>query len=512
MKYNRREFLQRGTMLAGCVPLIGLPFGMGSQQVRPLSSASGQKAIPVNGLESVVIEKLLAIAMANGGDFAEIFFENAQSRSLLMKEGAIRNTQLNYEQGVGIRVLSGHKTGYAYADDLNMDSLEQAARIAANIAQSPRAVGPFPVTRKEAPQYYSIQKPFADVVMKDKVALVKRGYDHGIKQDSRIKQFTISYIDNTRKIQVANSAGVMISDEQCFSMYVALAVVAEKDRNEFGFYADGGRLGFEVYDMITPEHIATEAVKIAVRNLSAGESPSGPMEVVLNGRYAGVLLHEAIGHPLEGDANRKKQSLYSDKFGQKICPEQITIVDDGSYNPKDGGTINIDDEGNVGRRTVLIEQGKLVSYMQDQLNAKLMNMAITGNGRRQSYRYSPMPRMTNTMMLPGQYPPEEIISSVKKGFYAKAISNGQVNTSSGDFMFFVDEAYLIEDGKLTQPVKGASLIGNGPQILSRITMVGNDFAMGPSSFMCGKEGQMVNVGFGMPTVKVSEITVGGTKS
>lgn len=509
---NRREFLKQGAVAIGAIPFGASLFAAGCSVTPILNDSSAVMKDEIDGLSKETINKILKVALEKGGDFAEVFFEKAQGRSLSLRENAVNRTTLGYRRGVAIRVIAGDKTGFAFSDDLEEQSLLDAARVASNIAKTTKSqlVQPQSLHTVQKPQLYIIKEPLDDIDVEKKIMLLKRANEKAHSIDSRVQNVFASYRDSERFIQIANSEGIFVDDTQSRVILLVSSLVMDGSKREQGFYGDGGRKGFEFFSEVTPEFIAEESVNKALNNLRAKDSPSGPMEVVLNGRYAGVLLHEAIGHGLEADMNRKKLSIYSDKIGQQVCPSAVTIHDDGTFHSKEMGTINVDDEGTVSQRTVLVENGILKNYMQDKLNAKLMNMKVTGNGRRESFRHQPIPRMTNTIMSPGKYEAEEIIKSVKNGLFAKVITNGQVNISSGDFMFFVDEAYLIEDGKITDQVKGASLIGNGPDVLSKISMVGKDFAMAPSFFTCGKAGQSVGVGFGMPTVKVSEITVGGT--
>jgi len=478
-------------------------------------SASGDLVLEHDNLKDLLgqplIEELLGHAMQCGGEFAELFLEHSRGFSLALQEGKIRAANLGYSLGAGIRVITGDRSGYAYSDDISRNALLDAASVAAHIASGSGSTDPRNVREQSVRNLYKIEIPSDSVAIDNKVDLVQRADTAGHAADPRVYRVDASYYERNRRILVADTSGRMVTDDQS-NQNLRVSVFLEGDSNnrQHGSYGDGGRVGMEFWEQITPEDLAREAVRQASIKMEASDAPSGEMPVVIGGKYGGVLLHEAIGHGLEADFNRKNLSRYSGMVGQRIAPESVTIMDAGEYEPKEWGTLNIDDEGVLTRKTVLVERGILRGYMQDRLNARLMSKEPTGNGRRESFHHMPMPRMTNTILEPGSHDPDEIIQSVSKGFYAKVISNGQVDISGGDFMFFVEEGYLIENGKLTTPVRGATLIGNGPDTLSKVEMLGTDFALAPASFVCGKSGQMVPVGIGMPTMKVSNMTVGGT--
>lgn len=463
-------------------------------------------------LPQTILEKLLGIALSRGGNFAEIYIEHTVLNTIALEEDKIKEDSSGVIQGVGIRVISGEKTGYAYSDDFSYENLEKAAKTAALIADSPkRDIGPVSVSKieHEGPSYYLVKIPPDAVEVKKKSDLLWRANTAAKAYDPRIIQVMASFVDMTKDLIIVNSDGLWAEDKQTICRLNVTALAEDKGIRQRGYYGGGGLVGFDFYTTFTPEIIAQEAARQAIVQLTAAEAPAGIQTVVLNHGWSGVLLHEAVGHGLEGDFIRKKTSFYTGKIGQKVASELCTVVDDATLAGK-RGSIHIDDEGTPGQRKVLIEKGILKDYMYDRLNAGLMKYPSTGNGRRESFRHIPMPRMTNTFMLAGEDDPEDIIRSVQKGFYAKTLGGGQVDITSGNFVFQVSEGYLIEGGRITRPVRGATLIGNGPDILTRVTMVGNDLEFDTGIGTCGKNGQSKPVGVGLPTVKISEMTVGGT--
>ncbi|TKJ40863.1 metalloprotease TldD [candidate division LCP-89 bacterium B3_LCP] len=461
-------------------------------------------------LDKKTISKLLEIALSQGGEFSEVYIQYTINSSLQLEEERIRQANYGIVQGVGIRVLNGAQTGYGYSDDFSFDSLESAAKVAAFIANQPDSAKH---PAKIVPRNYANVNPIGiypdQVAVKQKTDLLYRANDVARSNDKRIIQVDASFADSVSMFTIANSEGLYTTDERVLFRMNVSVIAEENDRRERGYHGGGGRLGFNHFETLTPEILANEAVRQATVLLDAVDAPAGPNEVVLGNGWAGILLHEAIGHGLEADFNRKKTSLYTGRIGEKVASELCTVIDEGNI-PNRRGSLTVDDEGTPTRKNVLIEDGILRSYMVDRLNGKLMNMELTGSGRRQSFKHYPMPRMTNTYMMPGESTPEEIISSVEKGFYAKSFGGGQVDISNGNFVFNVTEGYLIENGKVTAPVKGATLIGIGPEVLTKVVMVGNDFSLDQGIGNCGKNGQSVPVGVGQPHVKISEITVGGT--
>jgi len=466
------------------------------------------------GVKSNDLGKVLDTALAKKADYADLYFEYRQNEGVSLEEGLVKNCSQSTANGVGVRVLADAKTGYAYTDDITIQNLELAARTAHYIAQNRPSSAPVPVgpQRSEAHDLYPIKTPVNDVALEKKVELLYDIDRFARGLDNRVKNVFVSLGSEHKVILVASSQGLVVGDIQPLTRLNVTCIVEEGGNRQIGSFGGGGRVEFGFFvDNKDWQRYAREAVRQAVLNLTAIDAPAGTMDVVLGSGWPGILLHEAIGHGLEGDFNRKKTSAFSDRIGQKVASELCTVVDDGTI-PSRRGSINVDDEGTPTHHTVLIENGILKGYLQDKLNAGLMKMPLTGNGRRESYAHIPMPRMTNTFMLAGDSAPEDIISSVQKGLYAVSFGGGQVDITSGKFVFSASEAYLIEDGKVTQPVKGATLIGNGPDVLTRVSMVGSDLKLDEGVGTCGKDGQSVPVGVGMPTIKIDGLTVGGTRA
>ncbi|HEY4357275.1 MAG TPA: metalloprotease TldD [Acidobacteriaceae bacterium] len=462
------------------------------------------------GLTERLLERCLGEALSAGGEFADLYFEAVISSSLGLDEGIVKTASQGISVGCGVRVLAGERTGFAYTDDLSPERLLKAARTAALIASGPQKerVQGFTETRK--PQLYPIAGVSADAEISEKLKLIERANQAARGFDSRIVQVRASLNDELRRILVAASDGTFASDTQPLAR-LNVAVIAKDEHNTAqGSSGGGGRVTLEFFTgEKSPEHFAREAARTALLQLGAVAAPAGEMEVVLGPGWPGVLLHEAVGHGLEADFNRKKTSAFSGLIGQQVASSKVTVVDNGTM-PGRRGSLNMDDEGNATQETVLIENGILRSYLSDKLNARLMGMPNTGSGRRESYQAIPMPRMTNTYMLSGDDEPTDILRSVKRGLYAVNFGGGSVNITNGKFVFSASEAYLIEDGKVTAPVKGATLVGNGPEALKYVSMVGNDLALDEGIGTCTKSGQGVPVGVGMPTVKLDRMTVGGT--
>ena len=457
-----------------------------------------------------LIDKLLGLALEKGGDLAEVYVERSRLNTVALEEEKIRAAAHSISLGVGIRVIAGTEVGYAYSDDLEPKALEEAARVAAAIARAGKPVRPQNVSRRPRPDRYPVDVPPDEVLPRAKVELLLRGDVAGHHHDARITQVMGSFVDLTKDI-LATSEGALVDDRQvmCRLSFTAVADDGKGDRR-MGFHGGGGRVPFEHYtEILTPEAAAVEAARMAVAQLGAVPAPAGPQTVVLAPGWSGILLHEAVGHGLEADFIRKGTSLYAGKLGQKVASELVTVVDNAELDHR-RGSLNVDDEGYVAEEKVLIERGILKGYMVDRLSAKVMAIASTGSGRRESYQHAPMPRMTNTYMAQGAHDPREILAGVERGLYCAAFGGGQVDISNGNFVFEVREGYLIEHGKLTAPVKNATLIGVGPEALKKVSMVGNDFALDPGIGTCGKDGQSVPVGVGMPTVRMDGITVGGT--
>ncbi|MES9858104.1 MAG: metalloprotease TldD [Sedimenticola sp.] len=458
------------------------------------------------------LEQVMEQLFASRLDAADLYFQASRLESWVLDEGIIREGNYNIEQGVGVRAISGEKTGFAYTDEIHLPSLLEAARTARAIARSGGQQRiRIQSSQTQSPLYPPIN-PLETLSEQEKVDLLKQLDVEARKQDPRVKQVTVSLVAAHDVVMVASSDGTLSGDVRPMVRCNVHVIVEDNGRREQGSSGGGARQGFQFFiDQERALGYAREAVRQALVNLDAEAAPAGAMTVVLGSGWPGILLHEAIGHGLEGDFNRKGTSAFSGRIGEQVAASGCTVVDDATLANR-RGSLTIDDEGTPAQNTVLIENGILRGYMQDKHNAHLMGVASTGNGRRESYAHLPLPRMTNTYMLPGEYPPEEIIASVEKGLYAANFGGGQVDITSGKFVFSANEAYLIENGRITQPVKGATLIGNGPDVLTRVSMIGNDLELDSGVGTCGKEGQSVPVGVGQPTLKIDELTVGGTSA
>jgi TldD protein len=462
------------------------------------------------GITERVLERCLGEALSAGGDYADLYFESVAATSLGLDEQIVKSASQGVSAGCGVRVVSGERTGYAYTDDLSTERLLRAARTAALIANGPAKQPVQGFTETDAPSLYPAAGAELDTDLATKLELVRRADRAARKYDPRITQVRASYADELRRILIAASDGTYASDTQPLARMSVFVIAKDGERSSKGSSGGGGRVEIGYFTGAKgPEHFAEEAARTAVLQLSAVAAPAGEMEVVLGPGWPGVLLHEAVGHGLEADFNRKKTSAFAGLIGRPVASSKVTVVDNGRM-PSRRGSLNVDDEGSATQETVLIEGGILKGYLSDKLSARLMGIASTGNGRRESYQQIPMPRMTNTYMLAGDDAPEDIIRSVKRGLYAVNFGGGQVDITSGKFVFSASEAYLIEDGKVTAPVRDATLIGNGPEALKHVSMVGNDLALDEGIGTCGKDGQSVPVGVGMPTVKLDRMTVGGT--
>jgi TldD protein len=445
-------------------------------------------------------------------DYADVFIEHQVNEELVLEDGVVKKASRTISQGAGVRAQSGVRTGYAYTDDLAVEHLELAARQAQAIADrgSRSAVVPVRDGRRTHDLYALAESP-VDADLGRKVDLLRRVDGLARGSDPRVRQVIATLWSETQVILIATSTGWQVGDVRPLTRLNVTAVVEEAGRREIGGFGGGGRVSFD-YFLESERWVfyTREAVRQAGVKLSAVPAPAGSMTVVLGPGWPGILLHEAIGHGLEGDFNRKGVSAFSSRIGQRVASELVTVVDDGTLANR-RGSLNVDDEGTPTGRTVLIERGVLQGYMQDRLNARLLGMPLTGNGRRESFQHPPMPRMTNTFMLAGEDDPEDIVRSVTHGLYAVAFGGGQVDITNGKFVFSASEAYLIEDGRITAPVKGATLIGSGPDVLTRVSRVGHDLRLDEGVGTCGKDGQSVPVGVGLPTIRVDGITVGGTE-
>jgi TldD protein len=462
------------------------------------------------GLSERLMERCLGEALSAGGEFADLYFEAVTSTSLGMDEGILKTAAQGISVGCGIRVLSGERTGFAYTDDLSPERLLKAARTAALIASGPQVERVQGFQQQHTPQLYPVAGFSHDADLAAKIALIERANRAARDSDPRIVQVRAGINDELRRILIAASDGTFAADTQPLARLNVSVIAKDATNTARGTSGGGGRVTLDHFTgPKSPEHFASEAARTAILQLGAIAAPAGDMQVVLGPGWPGVLLHEAVGHGLEADFNRKKTSAFAGLIGHKVASSKVTVVDNGRM-PGRRGSLNVDDEGNPTQETVLIENGILRGYLSDKLSSRLMNMPNTGSGRRESYQAIPMPRMTNTYMLNGDDIPADIIKSVKRGLYAVNFGGGQVDITSGKFVFTASEAYLIEDGVVTAPVKGATLIGNGPEALKHVSMVGNDLALDEGVGTCGKAGQSVPVGVGMPTIKLDRITVGGT--
>jgi len=467
------------------------------------------------GVDERALSRVLGSALERRVDGADLFFEYGVQDSVALEEGIVKSGDRHVEQGVGVRVVAGERQGYAHSDDITVESLELAAATARTISEGsgpapPVAVRPAPPGR----DLYPVATAPTDVPVAHKVRLLEEIDRYARARDPRVVQVMASVVAQQRHVLVATHDGASVGDLRPL-VRLNVQVIAQDAagrRRELGYQGMGGR--YELERLLEPaawRPLVDEAVRIALLNLEAVPCPAGAMDVVLGPGWPGILLHEAIGHGLEGDFNRKKTSAFADRLGQRVAAPGVTVVDDGTL-PGRRGSLNVDDEGTPSQRTVLIEDGVLVGYLQDRLNARLMGVRPTGNGRRESYAHLPMPRMTNTFMLAGSDDPQEIVRSVSRGLYAVSFGGGQVDITSGKFVFSASEAYKIEDGRIGAPVKGATLIGNGPDVLTRVSRIGHDLALDQGVGTCGKDGQSVPVGVGLPTIRVDGLTVGGTET
>ena len=466
------------------------------------------------GLDEAALRRALGLIFEHDADFADLYFQYLRSESFALEEGIVKSGSFDIEQGVGVRAVSGEKTAFAYSDDLSEAALLEAAETARAIARAgggaSKVAGLKP--RRAAPLYAAVD-PVAALAAADKIRLLERIEQMARARDPRVRQVMANLAGDYEVVLVARqdraAEGLLAADVRPLSRLSLTVIVEENGRREQGFSGGGGRVDLAYFDDAVLKQYVDTAVDMALANLAARPAPAGVMSVVLGPGWPGILLHEAVGHGLEGDFNRKGSSAFAGRVGQRVASPGVTVIDDGTL-PDRRGSLSIDDEGTPTERTVLIEDGILLGYMQDTLNARLMGVAPTGNGRRESFAHLPMPRMTNTCMLGGDKDPEEIIRSVKKGLYASNFGGGQVDITNGKFVFSMAEAYLIENGRITAPVKGATLIGNGPDALTRATMIGNDMRLDSGIGTCGKDGQSVPVGVGQPTLRIEGLTVGGT--
>ena len=501
---NRRDFLRKSSLGMAALATSGLWYD--TLRADPVSSTTNIFTHRF-GVSHEDMKKTLDVALSKGGRFSELFFEYSTINTVMMEEGIIKTASENISLGVGVRVIKDDQTGYAYTNDLSYDGMRKAALTAAAISSSGKGGKSADLRFKTYNhQVYDMINPMYKSKLGNKLEFVREAHDSVKAYDKRIVMARSFLIDQIQHITIANSDGLMIGDTRPGARIFALAIAMDGSKRTTGFQSAGGRVGMNYFKSIkTPKKIGQLAAKEAITLLSAVDAIAGEQPVVLDAGGSGVMIHEAIGHPFEADGIRKKTSIFWDKFGEQIAKPFVTIYEDPTI-PHYRGSLNIDDEGLKTQKTVLVKNGRLVGFIQDKLNAKLMDAKPTGNGRRQSYQYYPIPRMTNTILTPGEYDPKDIIKSVKKGFFAKSFQGGNVS-DSGKFTFSVNLGYLIENGKITKPVRNATLIGTNVQILNEVSMIGNDmdFFLGT----CGKEGQGVAVTAGTPTLKIDKMTVGG---
>jgi TldD protein len=463
----------------------------------------------LTALAPALLARVLSKALRRGGDFADVFFENRLTQTFRLQDGRIHEASSSVIRGAGVRVVVGQRAGYAYSDDLDETALLRAAEAASLIARDGRAHDAVvTLTAARAPALYDAHadEPADSARYVD---LLARADAAARSFDPRVTAVNAFVTDELQYVQIASSDGRVVTDRRPLVALGVQVVARDGAQRENGYVGDGGRTSIGVFDRTTPESLGRESARIATTKLGAREAPAGELPVVIGAGGGGVLLHEAVGHGLEADFNRKGTSLYSGRVGERVASDLVTIFDDGDL-PGERGSVAVDDEGTPGQHKVLVENGILRGYMQDRLNAGLMGVASTGSGRRETYRMLPQPRMCNTFMPAGTSTPDEIVASIDRGLYATSFSGGQVEISKGDFVFMVAEGYLIEHGKITAPVRGATLVGNGPDAMTKVTMVGHDARLANRSYTCGKGGQRVPVGVGIPTVKLSSCTIGGT--
>ena len=498
-----------GFKRCGTGPIEGFSPQLRSSFMDSLINQVERRLLAPGGIVTSDLDRVFGQLMGPTIDAADLYFQHSRSESWLLEEGIVKDGSHSIEQGVGVRAISGEKTGFAYSDEIVMPQLLQASKAARAIAHDGNGASK-PLALNGTRALYPAIDPVDSLPNPDKIALLRKVDAHARARDPRVKQVIVSLAATVDTILIAASDGTLAADVRPLVRMSVQVIAEQHGRREEGRSGGGGRYGYrELIENGRALQFADEAVRQALVNLEAVAAPAGSMTVVLGPGWPGVLLHEAIGHGLEGDFNRKGSSAFAGRLGQRVAAKGVTVVDDGTLAGR-RGSVSIDDEGTPTECTTLIEDGILKGYMQDKLNARLMGMAPTGNGRRESFTALPMPRMTNTYMLAGTCDPQEIIGSVKRGLYAPNFGGGQVDITNGKFTFSASEAYLIEDGRITRPVKGATLIGSGPEVLHRVSMIGNDLQLDAGVGVCGKEGQSVPVGVGQPTLKIDNMTVGGT--
>lgn len=507
---NRRDFLKKSSI--GLAGVLVLPSFLKIHSTNAYSTLNNMKSIKdyydrFNVTEEM-LSKVMSEALSKGGDYCDLFFQHKISNYVILEDNKVNRAYSNVDFGVGIRVLKGDQTGYSFAEEITLANMVEAAKTAANVANGGKIIVPVSITEKKIKNIYPIEMPWEKISITDKMPLMTEINEKIFSKDSRVIKVVISCSDDSNYILAVNSEGNAVCDFQPTGRITANCTAESGGKKETNYADIAGRKGFELFSRENIDFLSSEAVRKTMILFDAVKPEAGEMEVVLSAGDSGILLHEAVGHGMEADFNRKKESIYSDMINKSVAMNFVNIVDDALY-PELQGSINVDDECNDAQKTYLVENGVLTGYMHDKISAKYYNLSPTGNGRRQSFRHIPIPRMRNTYMTNGPHKKDEIIQSVKHGIYCESFTNGQVNIGPGDFTFYVKNGYLIENGKLTKPIKDINIIGNGPQMLKDITMVADDFAMTRGGWTCGKGGQGVPVSMGLPTVKVSRLTVGG---
>jgi len=508
---TRRSFLKTGSK--GLLATAAIPFFLSTDFTKAFAMEATKQMNLTDyynhfGVSEATIREVMEAALSRGGDYCDLYFEHTISNYIGLEDRAVNRAYSNVDFGVGIRVLKGDQTGFSFSEEISAQAMKKAAKTAALIANSSKKVEIPAYKLHKSANYYTIKTPWERVSINEKIPHLQEINEKVFKLDKRIIKSNIWFSDQASYVMMVNSEGRITTDYKPMGQ-ISVSVIAEqngqREQNSFNL---SGRRGIEFFTKKNIKRLATEAVQRTVALFDAVKPQAGEMPVVMAAGSSGILLHEAIGHGMEADFNRKKVSIFSNKIGKPVAEKFVTIVDDAT-NPNIRGSLNIDDEGNDTEKTYLVTGGIMSSYMHDRISARHYKIKPTGNGRRQSFRYAPMPRMRNTYMENGPHTKEEIIASVKNGIYAETFTNGQVNIGGGDFTFYVKSGYMIENGKLTQPIKDVNIIGNGPEVLKNITMVANDMKMAEGGWTCGKNGQGVPVSQGLPTVKVSSITVGG---
>jgi len=510
-KISRRTFLERGTK--GLVATAIIPTFLGSNLDKAFAATKPvdmklQDYFVHFGVDEKVINDVMSVALSKGGDYCDLFFEHSINNYVGLEDKAVNRAYTDISFGVGIRVIKGDQTGYSFTEEITPETMKLAAKTAANIADTSGKFNPVKFKRGEKPDYYPIQTPWEQIGIDKKIPYLQQINEKIFAEDNRIIKSNLWFTNETRYMMVATSEGVIQYDYQPMGQISVSCNAEQNGRREQNYFDLSGRRGIEFFTPANIDRLAKEAVHRTVELFEAVKPEAGEMPVILAAGSSGILLHEAIGHGMEADFNRKNVSIFSDKIGKPVAEKFVSIVDDGT-NQNIRGSINVDDEGVTTEKTFLVENGTMKSFLHDRISSQFYKVKSTGSGRRESFRYPPMPRMRNTYMLPGPHKKDEIIASVKKGIYAETFTNGQVYIGAGDFTFYVKSGYLVEDGKLTKPIKDVNIIGNGPKVLADVVMVGDDLAMAEGGWTCGKNGQSVPVSMGLPTVKVSKMTVGG---